>query len=97
MQCRTRSNSNKKFLLVQRAASIRRRLKDVQGDGHCGIHSIVDQLQQQGFRVTMQSVRTDTAAWLSDKQDAWSQFPQDDACNWKTFVEQVGHTGPAGF
>ena len=55
MQRRTRSNSNEGFLLVQRAASVGRRLKDVQGDGHCGIHSIVDQLQQQGLHVTMQS------------------------------------------
>ena len=78
-------------------ASVGQRLKDVQGDGHCGIHSIVDQLQQQGLHVTMQSVRTDTAAWLSDKQYAWSQYPQDDACNWETFVQQVGHTGPVGF
>ena len=45
----------------------------------------------------MQSVRTDTAAWLSDKQYAWSQYPQDDACIWETFVQQVGHTGPVGF
>jgi len=97
MQRRTCSNSNEVFLLVQRAASVGRRLKDVQGDGHCGIHSIADQLQQQGLHVTMQSVRTDTVAWLSDKQYAWSQFPQDDACNWEAFVEQVGHTGPVGF
>jgi len=83
MQRRTRSNSNEVLLLVQRAASVRRRLEDVQGDGHCGIHSIVDQLQQQSLLVTMQSVRTDTAAWLSDKQYAWSQYPQDDACNWE--------------
>ena len=96
MQRRTRSISNEFFLLVQRAASIGRRLKDVQGDGQCGIHSIVDQLQQQGLHVTMQSVRTDTAA-LSDKQYVWSQFPQDDACNWATFVQQVGHTGRVGF
>ena len=45
----------------------------------------------------MRSVRTDTAAWLSDKQYAWSQNPQDDACKWETFVQQVGHTGPVGF
>jgi len=45
----------------------------------------------------MKSVRTDTAAWLSDKQYAWSQYPQDNACNWETFVQQVGHTGPVGF
>jgi len=43
MQRRTCSNSNEVFLLVQHAASIGR-LKDVQGDGHCGIHSIVNQL-----------------------------------------------------
>ena len=97
MQRRTRSNSNQVVLLVQRAATIERCLKDVQGDGHCGIHSIVNQLQQQGLHVTMHSVRTDTAAWLPDKQYAWSQFPQDDACNWEKFVEQVGHTGPVGF
>jgi len=97
MQRRTRSKSNEVLLLVQRAASVGRRLKDVEGDGHCGIHSIVDQLQQQGLHVTMQSVRTDTAAWLSDQQYAWSQYPQCDACNWETFAQQVGHTGPVGF
>ena len=37
MQRRTRSDSNEVLLLVQRAASVGRRLKDVQGDVHCGI------------------------------------------------------------
>ena len=97
MQRRTRSNSSELAILVQRAASVGRGLKDVQGDEHCGMHAIVDQLQQQGFLVNLQSVREDTAAWLSDKEYAWSQFPQDDARNWATFVEQVGHTGPNGF
>ena len=53
--------------------------KDVQGDGHCGIWAIIDQLHQQGIHATLQSVRGETAAWLSDKEYAWSQFPQDDA------------------
>ena len=97
MQRRTRSNSSELAILVQRAASVGRGLKDVQGDEHCGMHAIVDQLQQQGFLVKLQSVREDTAAWLSDKEYAWSQFPQDDARTWTTFVEQVGHTGTNGF
>jgi len=97
MQRHTRSNSSEDAILAQRASSVGRRLKDVPGDGHCGIHAVVNQLQQQGLHATLQSVREETAAWLSDKQYAWSQFPQDDASNWATFLEQVGHTGPKGF
>jgi len=85
-------------ILVQRVTSIGRRLKEnLGGDGHCGIYSDVDQLQQQGFNVSLQSLRTDVAAFLIDKEYAWSQFPQDDASNWALFVEQVGYTGPVGF
>jgi len=71
--------------------------ENLRGDGHCGIYSAVDQLQQQGCNTSLQSLRTDVAAFLIDKQYAWSQFPQDDASNWALFVEQVGYTGPEGF
>jgi len=85
-------------ILVQRVTSIGRRLQEnLGGDGHCGIYSAVDQLQQQGFNASLQSLRTDVAAFLIDKEYAWSQFPQDDASNWDLFVEQVGYTGPGGF
>ena len=85
-------------ILVQRVTSIGRRLKQNSGgDGHCGMYSAVDQLQQQGFNVSLQSLRTDIAAFLIDKEYAWSQFPQDDASNWALFVDQVGYTGLGGF
>ena len=85
-------------ILVQRATSIGRHLKEnLGGDGHCGIYSAVNQLQQQGFNATLQSLRTDVAVFLIDKEYAWSHFPQDDAPNWALFVQQVGYTGPGGF
>jgi len=84
--------------LVQRATSKGRRLKDhLVGDGHCEIYSAVDQLRQQGFNATLQSLRTDIAAFLTDKEYAWSHFSQDDTPNWALFVQQVGYTGPGGF
>ena len=58
---------------------------------------VVDQLNQQGFHASLQSVRTETAAWLSDKEYAWAQFPQDDAIDLTKIVKQVGHSGPGGF
>ena len=64
------------------------------GDGHCGIYSAVDQLRQQGFNASLQSLRTNVAAFLIDNKYAWSHFPQDDASDWALFVEQVGYTGP---
>jgi len=64
---------------------------------HCEIHSAIDQLQQQGIEATLKSVRTDTAVWLSGKEYAWNQFPQDDARNWARCVKQVGYTGSKGF
>jgi len=67
------------------------------GDGHSGIYSAIDQLRQQGFNATLQSLRTDVAAFLIDKEYAWSHFPQNDAPNWALFVQQVGYTGPGGF
>ena len=39
-------------ILVQRATSIGRRLKELGGNGHCGIYSAADQLWQQGFNAT---------------------------------------------
>ena len=87
MQRRTRSNSSEDAILAQRASSVGRMFKDVPGDGHCRIHVVVDQLQYQGLHATLQFVREETAAWLSDNQYAWSQFPQDDASNWATFLE----------
>ena len=42
-------------------------------------------------------MRTDVAAFLIDKEYAWSHFPQDDAPNWAVFVQQVGYTGPGFF
>ena len=83
MQRCTRSTSSGNEILAQRLASVGRRPKDVQGDGHCGIWAIIDQLHQQGIPATLQSVRGETAAWLSDKEYAWSQFPQDDAKDWQ--------------
>jgi len=58
---------------------------------------INDQLRQQGINATLQSLRTDVAAFLNDKEYAWSQFHQDDAPNWAAFVLQVGYTSPGGF
>jgi len=84
-------------ILVQRATSIGRRLKEFGADGHCGIYSAADQLQQQGFNATLPSLRTDPTAFLIAKEYAWSQFPQDFAPNWATFVQQVGYTGSGGF
>jgi len=85
-------------ILVQRVTSIGCRLKEnIGGDGHCGIYSAIDQLQQQGFNTSLQSLRTDVAGFLIDKEYTWSQFPQCDASNWALFVEQVGYTGPGGF
>jgi len=78
-------------ILVQRATSISRRL------GHCGIYSAVDQLRHQGFNASLPSLHTDVAAFLIDKEYAWSHFPQDDAPDWARFVQQVGYTGPGGF
>ena len=80
-------------ILVQRATSIGRRLKELGGNGHCGIYSAADQLQQQGLNATLQFLHTDVAAFLIDKEYAWSQSFQDDAPNWATFVQQVGYTG----
>ena len=97
MQRRTRSNSSPKAILAERLASVGRRLKEVLGDGHCGMWALIDQLHQQGIHVTLKSLRGDTAAWLSDKEYAWSNFPQDDAKDWETFLEQVGHCGPQGY
>jgi len=85
-------------ILVQWVTSIGRRLKEnLVGDGHCGIYSAVDQLRQQGLNASLQPLRTDVAAFLIDKEYAWSHLPQDDASNWALFVEQVGYTGPGGF
>ena len=85
-------------ILVQRATSIGRPLKEKLGaDGHCGIYSAVDQLRQQGFNATLQSLRTEVVAFLIDTEYAWSHFPQHDAPNWALFVQQVGYTGPGGF
>jgi len=85
-------------ILVQWVTSIGRRLKEnLGGDGHCGIYSAVDQLRHQGLNASLQPLRTDVAAFLIDKEYAWSHFPQDDASNWALFVEQVGYTGPGGF
>jgi len=85
-------------ILVQRVTSVGRRLTENLGeDGHCGIYSTVDQLRQQGFNASLQSLRTDVAAFLIDKEYAWSHFPQNDAPDWALFVQQVGYTGPGGF
>jgi len=85
-------------ILIQWATSIGRRLKDnLGGDGHCGIYSAVDQLRQQGFNATLQSLRTDVAAFLIDKEYTWSHFPQNDSPTWARFVQQVGYTGAGGF
>jgi len=74
-------------ILVQRVTSIGHRLKEnLGGDGHCGIYSAVDQLQQQGFNSSLQSLCTDVADFLIDKEYAWSQFLQDDVSNWTLFV-----------
>jgi len=67
------------------------------GDGHCGIYSAVDQLRQQGFNASSPSLRTDVAAFLIDKEYAWSHFPQNDVPDWALFVQQVAYTGPGGF
>ena len=56
--------------------------ENLRGDGHCGIYSAVDQLQQQGCNTSLQSLRTDVAAFLRDNEYAWSHFPQDDAPDW---------------
>ena len=78
-------------ILVQRVTSVGRRLTENLGeDGHCGIYSTVDQLRQQGFNASLQSLRTDVAAFLIDKEYAWSHFPQNDAPDWALFVQQVG-------
>jgi len=37
------------------------------------------------------------AAFLIDKEYAWSHCPQDDASDWALFVKQVGYTGPGRF
>ena len=50
-----------------------------------------------GFNASLQSLRTDVAAFLIDKEYAWCQFPQDDAPDWALFVQQVGYTVPGGF
>ena len=84
-------------ILVQRATSIGRPLKEKLGaDGHCGIYSAVDQLQQQGFNASLQSLCTDVAAFLIDKEYTWSHFSQDHDPDWALFVQQVGYTGPGG-
>ena len=58
--------------------------------------ALIDQLHPQGIHVILKSLRGDAAVWLSDKEYAWSHFPQDDAKDWETFLEQVGHCGPQG-
>jgi len=85
-------------IFVQRANSIGRRLtENLGGNGHCGIYSAVDELRQQGLNATLQSLRTDVAAFRIDEEYAWSQFPQGKAPNWALFVQHVGYTGPGGF
>ena len=48
------------------------------------------------LNASLQSLRTDVAAFLIDKEYAWSHFPQDDAPDWALFVQQVGYTSPGG-
>ena len=62
-------------ILVQQATSIGCHFKELGGDGHCGIHSVADQLRHQGFNATLQFLRTDVTAFLIDKEYTWSQFP----------------------
>ena len=54
---RRRSQTNEHDILVRRANSIGRGLKESDGDGNCGIHSVVDQLNQQGSHASLQSVQ----------------------------------------
>jgi len=51
-------------ILIQLVTSIGRRIKETGGGGHCEIYSAADQLWQQGFNATLQSLRTDLAAIL---------------------------------